>query len=146
MTRHRSGRPSLTEVPHEFLSDEWINEARALRETWKISSDVPVAVRININVTAAPFSTSALAAHLDTTAGVPVVDLGHLDAVDLTITVEWAVAKSLFIDGQPTAALSAFLNGKIALEGDMTKLLELQNVTPAEWLPIRRCRRLHPPA
>ena len=31
MTRHRSGRPSLTEVPHEFLSDEWINEARALR-------------------------------------------------------------------------------------------------------------------
>jgi len=130
MTRHRSGRPSLNEVPHEFLSDDWITEARALRETWDIPRDVPLAVRININVTAAPFATSALAAHLDTTAGVPVVDLGNLETVDLTITVEWAVAKSLFIDGQPSAAMSAFLNGKIALEGDMTKLLELQNLTP----------------
>ena len=67
MTRHRSGRPSLNEVPHEFLSDDWITEARALRETWDIPRDVPLAVRININVTAAPFATSALAAHLDTT-------------------------------------------------------------------------------
>jgi hypothetical protein len=117
-------------MPHEFLSDDWITEARRVRAGWEIPDTVPVIIRANIKVTDVPFTSEVLAAHVDTSGGIPVVELGHLDQVDLTITVQWSVAKALFIDGQPSAAMSAFLNGKISLDGDMTKLVELQNLTP----------------
>ena len=43
------------------------------------------------------------------------------------ITVDWATAKTLLVNGDTTAAMSAFLAGKIRVEGDMSRLVALQS-------------------
>lgn len=51
-------------------------------------------------------------------------------ATPTTLTVPFATAKQLFIDGDQSAAMQAFMSGKIKVEGDMTKVLALQSVAP----------------
>ena len=117
-------------MSYVFLSSEWVEAARSLREEFGPVEDAPVALAMNLNVTEVPFGDGSLAAHLDTTNGPLALDFGHLATSDLTVTVDWSTAKALLVDGNPQAAMSAFMNGKIKVVGDMAKLVALQNVTP----------------
>ena len=53
---------------------------------------------------------------------------GHANDPHLTVTITWITAKALLIDGQPQAAMSAFMAGKIKVEGDMGVAMQLQGV------------------
>src|ERR1700684_2564708 len=78
-----------------FLRDEWVSEARKIREEYEgKGAVVPHQMKMNLNVTEVPFGTGALDAHLDTSDGAAKLELGHIEPVDLTVTVDYATAKA----------------------------------------------------
>ena len=113
---------------YPFLSPEWTEQARKLREEFagRELPVPPVTMRMNLVVTDVPFEDGPIAAHLDTTTGEIVLDTGHLDAPDLTVTIEYSVAKAILVDQNPQAGMQAFMSGRIRVEGDMAKLMALQ--------------------
>ena len=111
---------------YPFLSPDWMNAARALREPMPLpDSAPPVAVRMNLVVTDTPF-TSDVEGHVDTTQGEVVIEDGHLEGPDLTVTVDYATARAIFIDQDAAAAMQAFMGGRIKVDGDLTKMLAMQ--------------------
>jgi hypothetical protein len=113
-----------------FLSDEWIAEARRIREEHEGTVNVTHQVKMNLVVTEVPFGEGAIDAHVDTSQGGVRLDLGHIDPVDLKVTVDYSTAKAILVEGNPQAGMQAFMSGKIRVEGDMAKLLSLQSVPP----------------
>ncbi len=111
-----------------FLSDDWITEARRLREEYRDKvPPAPLAIRMNLIITDVPFGGGRILAHLDTSAGEPDLDVGHLDGPDLTVTTEYTTAKAILIEADSQAAMAAFLGGRIKVDGDITKLLALES-------------------
>ena len=55
---------------------------------------------------------------------------GHAEGAPTKLTVPYDVAKDLFIEGNPSAAMQAFMGGKIKVEGDITKVMALQSAGP----------------
>lgn len=118
-------------VAYAFLSDEWVQAARAIRDEYQGRVDaLPLSVRMNQIITDVPFGTGVVHAHLDTSGGFLELELGHLESPDLTLTLEYVTAKAIFADGDMQAAMAAFLSGRIMVDGDVTKLLELQSAGP----------------
>jgi hypothetical protein len=118
-------------MPHPFLSDEWIDEARTIRAEYRGKiPPIPHTVRMNLVVTEIPFGDGQLDAHLDTSSGELELDRGHLDDPDLTVTVDYDTAKAILVDGNAGAGMQAFMAGKVRVEGDMAKLMALQTAPP----------------
>jgi len=111
---------------YPFLSPDWMNAARALRDTLpRPETAPPVAVRMNLVVTDTPFDAD-VHGHIDTSDGEVVIEDGHLEGPDLTVTVDYATARAIFIDQDAAAAMQAFMGGRIKVDGDMTKMLAMQ--------------------
>ena len=112
---------------YQFLSDDWMNETRRIREEYKGRlPEVAVTVRMNQVINSVPFGDGVLHAHVDTSSGQVEVEPGHLDSPDLTVTLDYATAKAILVDGDAAAAMNAFMGGKIKVDGDITKMLALQ--------------------
>jgi putative sterol carrier protein len=62
------------------------------------------------------------------------MDLGHLDSPDLTVTTDYATARAIFLEQDPQAGMQAFLSGKVKVEGDMTKMMQMQIAMPKDDL------------
>lgn len=84
-------------------------------------------VRVNLIVAEAPFSAAALDAHVDTSSGRLNIDTGHLANPDVTVSMAYATARSLFVQGDVQAVMQAFLSGRIKVDGDLSKLLDPQS-------------------
>ena len=111
-----------------FLSEEWIDEAKRIREELE-SDDTPApahSVRMNQIITEVPFGDGEVQAHMDTSGGEMEMGLGHLENPDLTVTLDYATAKALLVEGNPQAGMQAFMAGKVKVQGDMTKLMAMQ--------------------
>jgi putative sterol carrier protein len=108
-----------------------MDEARKVREEYKDRTP-PIAhqVRMNQVITEVPFGDGTLQSHMDTTSGELVMEEGHLDEVDLTVTLDYATAKAIFVEGNPQAGMQAFMAGKVKVQGDMSKLMAMQQTTP----------------
>ena len=89
-------------------------------------------MKMNLIVTEVPFGDSDIEAHMDTTSGELQMDTGHLEGEDLTVTVDYATAKAIFVEGNPQAGMQAFMAGKIKVQGDMTKMMAMQSSAPDE--------------
>jgi putative sterol carrier protein len=116
---------------HPFLSDEWMVEAKKIREEYRGKTQ-PAAhsVRMNQVITDVPFGEGTINAHMDTSSGEMETDIGHLDNAEVTVTLDYATAKAIFVDGNPQAGMQAFMAGKIKVQGDMTKLMAMQQTSP----------------
>ncbi len=113
---------------YEFLSDPWLAEVARLRDEYaRDGATAPIEVAVNLTVTEVPFSDDELHVHVDTSKGGLVIEKGHLAASDLRVTVTWATAKALLVDGDPKAAIGAFMEGKVRIEGDVGKLMAFQS-------------------
>ena len=111
---------------YPFLSPDWMNAARTLRETLpRPDTAPPVAVRMNLVVTDTPFDAD-VQGHVDTTDGEVIIEDGHLDGPDLTVTVDYETARAIFVDQDAAAAMQAFMGGRIKVDGDLTKMLAMQ--------------------
>ena len=118
-------------MPHPFLSDEWMAEAKAIRARYADQTGkVATSLKINQVVTGAPFGEGTVNSHIDTSSGDVVTDLGHLDDADVTLTTDYETAKKIFVDQDPTAGMQAFMAGKITVQGDMMKLMAMQTAMP----------------
>ena len=120
-------------MPSKFLSDEWMAEAKKIREEFAGKGTPPAhAVRMNQIITDVPFGDGTINAHLDTSGGEAELDVGHLENPDLTVTLDYETAKAIFVEQNPQAGMQAFMQGKIKVQGDMTKLMALQAGAPDE--------------
>jgi putative sterol carrier protein len=124
-------------VPYKFLSDEWIEAARKVREEVDSPAAAPAPVKMNLVITDVPFGDGSVDAHMDSTSGELVLDTGHVDGPDVTATLDYETAKAMMVDSNPQAAMQAFMAGKIKLQGDMTKAMALQSGPPNPELTKR---------
>ncbi len=112
---------------YPFLSPEWMEAARGIRaELEGKATTKPPSFKINHVVTEVPFGDGTIDAHTDTTSGELQMELGHIDAPDVTVTLPYDTARSILVDQDQQAAMQAFMSGKIKVEGDMMKLMALQ--------------------
>jgi putative sterol carrier protein len=81
---------------------------------------------MNLNITEVPFGDGEVQAHMDTSDGEMKMDLGHIEDPELTVTLDYATAKAILVEQNPQAGMQAFMAGKIKVQGDMTKLMALQ--------------------
>jgi hypothetical protein len=112
-------------MPYEFLSDEWLAEARQIGEESGATA-VPPDASLNVVITEAPQGERQI--HFDSGS----FATGLLDGALTKLTLPYGVAKQIFVDGNQQAAMQAFMAGQIKVEGDMTKVMALQSqpVTP----------------
>jgi putative sterol carrier protein len=114
---------------YPFLSDEWIAEARKIREEYR-GKGTPIAhvIKMNQVITEVPLGDAhtTIDAHMDTSSGEMELETGHIEGADVKITLDYATAKAILVDGNPQVGMQAFMAGKIKVEGDMTKLMALQ--------------------
>jgi hypothetical protein len=116
---------------YQFLSDDWLDGARAIRAEYEgLGGNIEHSVRMNLVVVEVPFGEGSLHAHVDTSTGELVLDVGHIEPVDLKITIGYDIARALLVEGNPQAGLQAFMQGKIKVEGDIAKLMALQTASP----------------
>lgn len=114
-----------------FLSPEWIEEARRLRQSSpEHGTAIVTNIRMNQIVTELPFGEGELHIYVDTSQGFLDMEIGELDNPDITIALDYATAKALFVEMNPQAGIEAFMAGKIRVTGDMTKLMSLQGAMP----------------
>jgi hypothetical protein len=130
--------------PYLFLSDDWVSEARRIREEYAGGGiPVPAVVKLNQVITEVPFSDGPVKAHLDTSSGELVMDMGHVESPDVTITLEYETAKAIFVDGTAQAGMQAFMAGKIKVDGDLAKLIAaFQQVNPSAFAASEVQRRI----
>lgn len=124
-------------MPYQFLSDEWIEAARKIREEAAAPATTPASVRMNLTITDVPFGAGSVEAHMDTSSGELELDLGHLEGADVAATLDYDTAKAMMVDANPQAAMQAFMAGKIKLTGDMTKAMAMQSGPPDPELTKR---------
>jgi len=112
---------------YQFLTPEWIEEAKKIREQFDSdAAATPHVVRMNQVITEVPFGDGTVEAHMDTTSGEVKMDLGHLESPDLTVTIDYVTAKAIIVEGNPQAGMQAFMAGRVKVQGDMTKLMAMQ--------------------
>ena len=112
-----------------FLSDEWLAEARKIREEFQ--GQVPAgetSVKMNQVITDVPFGEGVMKAYLNTSGGELELEIGHLEDPEVTITLDYVTARAVFVD--PQSAIQHFMAGKIKVQGDMTKLLTVVQAPP----------------
>ncbi|MDA8380556.1 MAG: SCP2 sterol-binding domain-containing protein [Actinomycetota bacterium] len=118
---------------YPFLSSDWVAAAKKIREDSDMGgTPISLPVRMNQIITEVPFGDGRVEAHMDTSSGGLELDLGHLEAPDLTVTLDYETAKAILVEGNPQAGMQAFLAGRIKVDGDMAKLMALQSLTPDE--------------
>lgn len=124
----------MSQTQYPFLSPDWIVEVKKLRDSFSGEIGEPVVdVKFNINVEKSPHHNGdTIEAHIDTSKGQMMVDSGHMDGAELTVTIDYGTAKAMFIARNPSVVMEAFFAGKILVEGDASKLpiLMAQNVNP----------------
>jgi hypothetical protein len=111
-----------------FLSDGWFDEVRRLHEAVGGAAPEGADIRMNLMITTTPFE-GDLAMHMAAAGGKADWGKGHLDDADVTLTLAYDTAKAIFVDGNPQAAIEAFMAGRIIVQGDITKLIVMQQTS-----------------
>ena len=130
-------------MAYPFLSDEWIDEARRIREELGPSAaQPPLLIRANVVVTGLPWTNDRLDAHIDSRTGVIDLEVGHLANPDVTVTLEYPTARAVFVEGDVQGAMQAFLSGRIKVDGDITKLLAIPGAGEVDPVVVEAYQRL----
>ncbi len=117
-------------MPHQFLSDQWVAEARKIRAEFEgMAAPAANPIRLNLVITDVPGG-EPIDAHVDTSSGEPDIERGHMEDADLKVTLDYETAKAILVEGNGQAAMTAFMAGKVRVDGDMSKLLALQGTAP----------------
>jgi hypothetical protein len=116
----------MTSAQYPFLSPEWIDAAKAIQDEYVGIAPALPPMRVNQIIGDVPFGSGTIDAHIDTSNGRLELNLGHNENSDVTITLDYATARAVMVDQDPSAVLQAFFAGKITVQGDITKLMALQ--------------------
>ncbi len=119
---------------YPFLSDEWFAEARRIVDEQVPEISTGPDVSMNVLVTASPFGNDRRL-HLATIDGTGDLGTGHLTNPDLTLTTDYETAREILVTGDPQSALQAFMEGKVKIQGDLTKLMAAQSAGTGPGAP-----------
>ena len=125
-------------MSHDFLSDDWMTAARAIRAKYEGQTPkIAASIRINQVITEVPFGSGEVKSFIDTSSGDMQMELGELESPDATVTTDWATARAMFALGDQAAAMQAFMSGKIKVTGDMMKIMSMQTAVPQNDVTVR---------
>jgi hypothetical protein len=110
---------------HTFLSDEWFAVVEKLVEMHGADTPGTIDVVTNVVVIDTPFGAERHL-HMSSRSGVGHVGIGHADDADATVTTDYETAKEMFVSGDPSAAMQAFMAGKVRIQGDLAKMMAAQ--------------------
>ncbi len=108
-----------------FLSDEWFVAVREIVDTREVDIPPHAELTMNLVVTDTPFGADRNL-HVGTRDGKADWGSGHSIEADLTLTTDYATAKDIFMSGNPQAGMQAFMEGRVKVQGDLTKLMAAQ--------------------
>lgn len=106
-------------MAYPFLSDEWLAEVKTLLDESAGPGMVPPEITLDLHVTAGPHGDREL--HIAEGR----FGTGFVDA-PTKLTLPYATARSMFLDGDQAAAMQAFMSGQITVQGDIAKLMAMQ--------------------
>jgi hypothetical protein len=110
---------------YRFLSAEWFEAVRAIVDARDVEIPPHAELSMNLVVTDTPFGDDR-ELHVGARDGKADWGQGHLADADLTLTTDYVTAKDIFMSGNPQAGMQAFMEGKVKLQGDLTKLMAAQ--------------------
>ncbi|HYD47355.1 MAG TPA: SCP2 sterol-binding domain-containing protein [Terriglobales bacterium] len=112
-------------MAYPFLSDEWIDAFLTLQADYRDRMPAPqVKFKLNQEITGAPYGEGGVVKlHIDTTSGQAVFGRGHIEAPDTTVSLDYATAKALLVAQDQQQVMQAFMQGKIKVQGDMSKIM-----------------------
>ena len=116
-------------MSYPFLSDAWFDAVETLRDKAPTAPEEVADVAVNMVVTGGPDGDRAL--HFAEGR----FDRGLVDGAPTTVTMPHRVARSMLVDLDPEVAITAFVTGEIRVEGDLTRLMELQQSAGAMLTP-----------
>ena len=121
---------------HVFLTDGWFDETEKIRA--EINPPVPDAAKdLVINLVVKDGPDGDIEAKLEAGRFVK----GQAADAPTKLTLQYDLARKMFIDQDQQASMQAFMSGQIQVEGDMTKLMAMQAGGPpseeAEQLQAR---------
>jgi hypothetical protein len=116
-------------MSYPFLSDAWFDAVETLRDKAPTAPEEVADVAVNMVVTGGPDGDRAL--HFAEGR----FDRGLVDGAPTTVTMPHRVARSMLVDLDPEVAITAFITGEIRVEGDLTRLMELQQSAGAMLTP-----------
>ncbi len=119
---------------YPFLSEEWFAQVRRLHEAYDDAVPPAAAIRMNLMIQETPFG-GDLPMHMIAEEGQADWGEGHLDDADVTLILGYETARDIFVGGNPQAAIDAFMTGKIIMQGDISKLMEMQLAPPGPRAP-----------
>jgi hypothetical protein len=119
---------------YEFLSDEWFAKVDQLVAAAG-DLEIPAAMKaVEVNVTVESPGGDTQLFMKD-----GLFTRGHQAGVGTTLTLSAEVARRIFVDGDVSAGVQAFLAGEIKVEGDLAKVVAMQTTLPSE--PQQRLTR-----
>jgi hypothetical protein len=110
---------------YPFLSDDWFTAVRAVVDSRAVEIPAHAEVTMNLLVTDTPFGEDRQV-HIGAKDGHADWGAGHTADADLTLTTDYATAREIFMSGNPQAGMQAFMDGKVKVQGDLTKLMAAQ--------------------
>jgi hypothetical protein len=110
---------------YPFLSDEWLAEVRRIVEAQDMEAPSGTNLTMNLLVTDTPFAEDRRL-NIAVQGGNADWSAGHIDTADLTLTTDYVTAREVLMSGDAQAALQAFMEGKVKIQGDLTKLMAAQ--------------------
>ena len=116
-------------MTHPFLSEAWFDAVEALRDKAPTPPEEVANIAVNMVVTGGPDGDRTL--HFAEGR----FDRGLVDGAPTTVMVPHRVARSMLVDPDPEVAIEAFMNGEIRVEGDISRLIELQPSAGAMLAP-----------
>src|ERR1041384_7849211 len=116
-------------MAYPFLSDAWFDAVEGLRDKVPAAPEEIADIAVNMVVTGGPDGDRTL--HF---AGGR-FDRGLVEGAPTTVTVPHRVARSMLVDLDPEVAITAFMTGEIRVEGDVSRLMALQQSAGAMLAP-----------
>jgi hypothetical protein len=116
-------------MTYPFLSDAWFDAVESLRDRAPAAPEEVAEIAVNMVVTGGPDGDRSL--HFAEGR----FDRGLVDGAPTMVTVPHRVARAMLVDLDPEVAITAFMTGEIRVEGDFTRLMELQQSGGAMLAP-----------
>ena len=113
----------------EFLSPEWEVAAESLHDSKTAQAPDGISFSMNVTISPTPYGDKMLSISADS--GVAQVDKEHIENADVSVKTDYETAYKLFLEGEMNIVLSAMLEGKIVVSGDVAKLLSMASTSQA---------------
>lgn len=112
--------------PHPYLSPEWLEAVRGLREQYRAKKGPDEPLLVNYTITDVPFIDGESAHfHLDVRSPL-FYEPGHVDEPDLSIVTDYETARNAYRDSSWNldSIRKGYASGHLQVEGDLDRIPE----------------------